>query len=77
MGAAFKITSELIIMAVQKDRVTRSRRGMRRAHDGLSKPTLATDQTTGETHRRHHVTKKGYYRGKKRIQQAVEYGDEE
>jgi large subunit ribosomal protein L32 len=50
-------------MAVQKSRVTRSKRGMRRAHDFLNKPTLSVDQTTGEIHRRHHVTKKGYYRG--------------
>jgi large subunit ribosomal protein L32 len=53
-----------ILMAVQKDRVTRSRRGMRRAHDALSNPTLAIDDTTGETHRRHHITKRGYYRGR-------------
>lgn len=52
-------------MAVQKSRVTPSRRGMRRAHDKLSKPTLAVDKTSGETHRRHHVTRDGYYRGRK------------
>lgn len=53
-------------MAVQKDKVSRSRRNMRRAHDALSNPTLSTDRTTGETHRRHHVTKGGFYRGKDR-----------
>ena len=26
---------------------------------------VATDPTTGETHLRHHITKDGYYRGKK------------
>lgn len=52
-------------MAVQKSRKTPSKRGMRRAHDSLSGPTLATDKETGETHRRHHVTASGYYRGKK------------
>jgi large subunit ribosomal protein L32 len=31
----------------------------------LSKPTLSIDPTTGETHRRHHVTADGFYRGKK------------
>lgn len=51
-------------MAVQKHKVTRSRRGKRRAHDHLSNPTLSVDSTTGETHRRHHVTEKGYYRGR-------------
>jgi len=52
-------------MAVQKDRKTPSKRGMRRSHDALSGPTLSVDKTTGETHRRHHVTKDGFYRGKR------------
>ncbi len=52
-------------MAVQKSKVTRSRRGKRRTHDSLTGPTLATDQTTGEIHRRHHVTADGFYKGKK------------
>lgn len=52
-------------MAVQKSRVTRSRRGMRRSHDGLTKPTLSIDAATGETHRRHHVSPDGYYKGRK------------
>lgn len=50
-------------MAVQKSRKSRARRGMRRAHNRLEKPTISTDPTTGETHRRHHMTKDGYYRG--------------
>jgi large subunit ribosomal protein L32 len=52
-------------MAVQKSKVTRSRRGQRRSHDALSRPSLSIDPTTGETHRRHHVTADGYYRGNK------------
>jgi large subunit ribosomal protein L32 len=52
-------------MAVQKSKVTRSRRGQRRSHDSLSGPTLSTDKTTGEIHRRHHVTADGFYKGKK------------
>jgi large subunit ribosomal protein L32 len=51
-------------MAVQKSRVTRSRRNMRRSHDALTGPTLSIDKTTGETHRRHYVTVSGYYRGR-------------
>ena len=54
-------------MAVQKSKVTRSRRGKRRSHDSLSNPTLSIDSMTGETHRRHHVSADGYYRGKKVI----------
>jgi len=52
-------------MAVQQNRKTSSRRDMRRSHDALSKPTLSVDPTSGETHRRHHVTPDGFYRGKK------------
>jgi len=52
-------------MAVQKSKVTRARRGKRRSHDALKGPTLAADPTSGETHRRHHVTADGFYRGKK------------
>lgn len=55
-------------MAVQKNRKTPSKRGMRRAHDALGKPTLSTDQVSGELHRRHHVTATGYYRGKQVVQ---------
>ncbi|MCC5958893.1 MAG: 50S ribosomal protein L32 [Ectothiorhodospiraceae bacterium] len=52
-------------MAVQQNRKTRSKRGMRRAHDALSGPTLSVDSTTGETHRRHHISADGFYRGRK------------
>ncbi len=52
-------------MAVQKSRKTPSKRGMRRSHDALSRPTLSVDSTSGETHRRHHVSADGYYRGRK------------
>ena len=54
-------------MAVQKSRVSPSKKGMRRSHDALTAKQLATDPTTGETHLRHHVTADGYYRGKKVI----------
>ena len=52
-------------MAVQQNRKTRSRRGMRRSHDALTGATLSVEQTTGETHLRHHVSPDGYYKGRK------------
>jgi len=55
-------------MAVQKSRKTPSRRGMRRSHDSLTAAALTVDETTGELHRRHHVTADGFYKGKKVIQ---------
>ncbi|MCW0393429.1 50S ribosomal protein L32 [Xanthomonas sacchari] len=54
-------------MAVQKSRVTPSRRGPRRSHDALSAKQLSTAPPSGEIHLRHHVTADGYYRGKKVI----------
>lgn len=52
-------------MAVQQNRKTPSKRGMRRSHDALTAETLSVDSTSGETHLRHHVTADGFYRGKK------------
>jgi large subunit ribosomal protein L32 len=54
-------------MAVQQNRKTPSKRGMRRSHDGLGGPTLSTDPHTGELHRRHHITADGFYKGRKVI----------
>lgn len=59
-------------MAVQQRRKTPSRRGMRRSHDSLRGPTLSSDATTGETHRRHHVSPDGFYRGRKVVESADE-----
>ena len=38
-------------MAVQQNRKTPSKRGMRRAHDSLKASTLSVEPTTGETSR--------------------------
>ena len=51
-------------MAVQKSKVTRSRRGMRRSHDALKASTLSTDQVSGERHVRHQMTSDGFYKGR-------------
>ena len=54
-------------MAVQQNRKTPSKRGMRRAHDALKPEALSIDPTSGETHLRHQLTPDGFYRGKKLI----------
>ncbi len=64
-------------MAVQQNKKSRSRRDMRRSHDALGMPTLSVDATTGETHRRHHMTEDGYYRGKKILDKGTTYEDKE
>ncbi len=59
-------------MAVQKNKKSASRRGMRRSHDALTGSTLSVDATSGELHRRHHVSADGYYRGRKVVADASE-----
>jgi len=55
-------------MAVQQNKKTPSKRGMRRSHDALKARALSTESTTGETHLRHHVSADGYYRGRKVVE---------
>ena len=54
-------------MAVQQNKATPSTRGQRRSHDKLKQAALSEDPTTGEIHRRHHVSRDGFYRGKQVI----------
>jgi large subunit ribosomal protein L32 len=37
---------------------------MRRSHDGLKKLSISIDQTSGEKHLRHQMTKDGFYKGR-------------
>ncbi len=62
-------------MAVQKSRVTPSRRGQRRSHDAISASAVSVDKTSGETHRRHHMTKDGFYRGRQIVVPKVKAED--
>jgi large subunit ribosomal protein L32 len=59
-------------MAVQQNRKTPSKRGMRRSHDSLSETALSIEPTTGETHRRHHISPDGFYRGRKVISKDLD-----
>jgi large subunit ribosomal protein L32 len=61
-------------MAVQKSKKSTSKRGMRRAHDALSKPALSIEPSTGEIHRRHQVSPNGYYRGRKVVRNKDDVG---
>lgn len=59
-------------MAVQKSKVSRSRRDQRRAHDSLTAKTLSQDPLTGETHLRHHMTPDGFYKGRQIVSNDIE-----
>ncbi len=52
-------------MAVQQNKKSPSRRGMRRSHDAIGAPATAIEPTTGELHLRHHISPNGIYRGRK------------
>lgn len=59
-------------MAVQQNRKTPSKRGMRRSHDALKGKALSIEPTTGETHLRHHISPDGYYRGRKVVNRDLD-----
>jgi len=59
-------------MAVQQNKKSSARRDQRRSHDALSGPALSVEASTGEVHRRHHVSPEGYYRGRKVLDEKDE-----
>lgn len=62
--AIYVITMEAT-MAVPKSKISNSRRGMRRSHDKLNKPSYVEDKDSGELRRPHHIDlKSGMYRGR-------------
>ncbi|WPX96739.1 50S ribosomal protein L32 [Candidatus Bandiella euplotis] len=53
-------------MAVPKRKTSKSKRNMRRSHDGIQKINIAYDSVTGEPKLPHHLSlTDGYYNGKK------------
>jgi large subunit ribosomal protein L32 len=50
---------------------------MRRGHDKLKKPTLSVDKTSGETHRRPHISADGFYRGERVVEVKVKTEEQE
>ena len=64
---------EKAAMAVPKKKTSKSRRGMRRAHDALSTPAYVECPNCGELKRPHHVCGAcGYYAGREIIAAAAE-----
>lgn len=59
-------------MAVQQNRKSRSKRDKRRTHNAAPTSSLSVEPHTGETHRRHHLSPDGYYRGRKVIESREE-----
>jgi large subunit ribosomal protein L32 len=51
-------------MAVQKSRKSHSKKCKRRSQDKLPLPVTSVDNTSGTTHRRHHLAADGFYKGR-------------
>ena len=64
-------------MAVAKSRKSPSRRGMCCFFVVLCVLLFGTDPTSGEVHRRHIVTKDGYYRGREVSDDKTKVQDED
>ena len=61
-------------MAVPKSKISKSRRGMRRAHDRLKGNTYIEDAESGELRRPHHIDlKTGVYRGRQVLEPKDDY----
>lgn len=52
-------------MAVPARKTSRQKKKLRRMHQKMSKPEISFDASTGDYRRSHHVSLKGYYKGKK------------
>ena len=67
-------------MAVPKQKISKSKRGNRRAGNGAKKlkfPNITVDSVTGEDKIAHHISPDGYYNGKKVIADKEVKKDEE
>ena len=70
-------TPRIATMAVPKRKTSPSRRGMRRAHDALTAPSVIEDKDSGEFRRPHHIDlKTGMYRGRQIIVQKAKSEEE-
>jgi large subunit ribosomal protein L32 len=65
-------TAQELIMAVQQNKKSPSKRGMHRSHNALVVPGIAVESTTGEIHLRHHISANGFYRGRQVLKTKTE-----
>ncbi len=54
-------------MAVPARKTSKAKKRKRRTHDSLTTPAISFDASLGDYRRSHHVSLKGYYKGKKVI----------
>ncbi|AZP03608.1 50S ribosomal protein L32 [Jeotgalibaca ciconiae] len=55
-------------MAVPARKTSKAKKRLRRMHKKLSLPTISFNEETDDYQRSHHVSLKGYYKGRKVIE---------
>lgn len=54
-------------MAVPARKTSKAKKKLRRTHQTVAKPEISFDEMNGDYRRSHHVSLKGYYKGKQII----------
>lgn len=57
-------------MAVPARHTSKSKKNKRRTHYKMTAPEVVFDATTGDYHRSHRISLKGYYKGRKVTKEA-------
>lgn len=57
-------------MAVPARKTSKTKKRLRRAHQSITKPEISFDEANGDYRRSHHVSLKGYYKGKQVIKET-------
>ncbi|HBM5439085.1 50S ribosomal protein L32 [Enterococcus avium] len=57
-------------MAVPARKTSKTKKRLRRTHQAVVKPEISFDEMNGDYRRCHHVSLKGYYKGKQVIKRA-------
>lgn len=57
-------------MAVPARRTSKTKKNLRRTNYKMTAPTVSFDESTGDYHRSHRVSLKGYYKGRKVTKEA-------
>lgn len=59
-------------MAVPARKTSKMKKKLRHTHQNVSKPEISFDESIGDYRRSHHVSLKGYYKGRKVINKTKE-----
>ncbi|NBA38137.1 50S ribosomal protein L32 [Enterococcus hirae] len=57
-------------MAAPARKTSKTKKRLRRTHQAITKPEISFDEANGDYRRSHHVSLKGYYKGKQVIKET-------